>query len=84
MINNIKEEKREVKKLSAKRWLSYFILAVCVIIVYKIFDNFGNVQEWFVVLLKVLKPFLVGIFIAYILMLPCRKIEKIFVLLFVL
>lgn len=78
MINNIKEEKREVKKLSAKRWLSYFILAVCVIIVYKIFDNFGNVQEWFGVLLKVLKPFLVGIFIAYILMLPCRKIEKTF------
>ena len=42
MINNIKEEKREVKKLSAKRWLSYFILAVCVIIVYKIFDNYRN------------------------------------------
>ena len=75
-MKDIKEEKTEVKKLSAKRWISYFLLAVCIIIVYKIFDNFGNVQEWFGTFFKVLKPFLAGIFIAYILMLPCRKIEK--------
>ena len=77
-MKDIKEEKTEVKKLSAKRWISYFLLAVCIIIVYKIFDNFGNVQEWFGTFFKVLKPFLAGIFIAYILMLPCRKIEKIY------
>lgn len=77
-MKNINEEKTEVKKLSAKRWISYFLLAVCIIIVYKIFDNFGNVQEWFGTFFKVLKPFLAGIFIAYILMLPCRKIEKIY------
>ena len=38
-MKDIKEEKAEVKKLSAKRWISYFLLAVCIIIVYKIFDN---------------------------------------------
>lgn len=75
-MKDIKEEKTEVKKWSVKRWMSYFLLAVCIIIVYKIFDNFGNVQEWFGTFFKVLKPFLAGIFIAYILMLPCRKIEK--------
>ena len=76
MLKDVKEEKKENRKLSAKRWVSYFLLAVCIIIVYKILDNFGNVQQWFVILFKALKPFLVGIFIAYILMLPCRKIEK--------
>ena len=76
MLKDVKEEKKENRKLSAKRWVSYFLLAVCIIIVYKILDNFGNVQQWFVTLFKALKPFLVGIFIAYILMLPCRKIEK--------
>ena len=76
MLKDVKEEKKENRKLSAKIWVSYFLLAVCIIIVYKILDNFGNVQQWFVTLFKALKPFLVGIFIAYILMLPCRKIEK--------
>ena len=76
MLKDVKEEKKENRKLSTKRWVSYFLLAVCIIIVYKILDNFGNVQQWFVTLFKALKPFLVGIFIAYILMLPCRKIEK--------
>ena len=76
MLKDVKEEKKENRKLSAKRWVSYFLLAVCIIIVYKILDNFGNVQQWFGTLFKVLKPFLAGIFIAYILMLPCRKIEK--------
>ena len=50
MLKDVKEEKKENRKLSAKRWVSYFLLAVCIIIVYKILDNFGNVQQWFVTL----------------------------------
>ncbi len=77
-----KQERYEYHKntwnttLGAKRWISYFLLAISVIIVYKIFDNFGNVQEWFSTLFRVLKPFLSGILISYVLILPCRAIEK--------
>lgn len=63
-------------KNNRKKWISLFLLAICVIIVYKIFDNFGNIQEWFGTFFRALKPFLAGILIAYILILPCRKIEK--------
>ena len=65
-------------KSNWKKWISWFLLAVAVIIVYKIFDNFGNVQEWFSTLFKVLSPFLVAILISYILILPCRAIERIY------
>lgn len=63
-------------KSNWKKWISWFLLAVCIIIVYKVFDNSGNVQEWFGTFFRVLRPFLAGILIAYILILPCRAIEK--------
>lgn len=63
-------------KSNWKKWISWFLLSVCVIIVYKVFDNFGNVQQWFGTFFRVLRPFLAGILIAYILILPCRAIEK--------
>ena len=63
-------------KSNWKKWISWLLLAICIIIVYKIFDNFGNVQEWFGTFFRVLRPFLAGILIAYILILPCRAIEK--------
>ena len=65
-------------KSNWKKWISWFLLAVSIIIVYKILDNFGNVQNWFGTLFSTLSPFLIGIFIAYILILPCRKIENAF------
>ena len=49
-MKDIKEEKTEVKKLSAKRWISYFLLAVCIIIVYKyltILEMYKNGLEHF-------------------------------------
>ena len=43
MLKDVKEEKKENRKLSAKRWVSYFLLAVCIIIVYKILDNLKKI-----------------------------------------
>ena len=63
-------------KSNWKKWLLWFLLSICVIIVYKIFDNFGNVQQWFGTFFRVLRPFLAGILISYILILPCRAVEK--------
>ena len=46
MLKDVKEEKKENRKLSAKRWVSYCLLAIFIIIVYRILDNFGNVLHY--------------------------------------
>ena len=69
-MNNIKS--------SWKKWLYWFGFAVAVIVVYKALDNFSDVVEGISTFLGVLTPFFVGIFIAYLLYLPCRKFEEIY------
>ncbi len=61
-----------------KNKIAWFIWAVAVILVYKLVDNFNNVQQWFETFFRVLRPFLSGILIAYILILPCKAIEQTF------
>lgn len=65
-------------KANLKKWLSLFLLAVSIIIVYKVLDNFTSVQQWFATFFRVARPFLIGLLIAYILLLPCRWFEKLF------
>ena len=43
--------------------------------VYKIFDNFTEVTEVLGKFFTILRPFFIGIFIAYLLYVPCKKIE---------
>ena len=50
-------------------------IALTVVIVYKMLDNFSNVTEWFGTFFRILKPFLAGLLISYILFMPCKKIE---------
>lgn len=59
-----------------KKWLYWFLLGVAIIIVYKTFDNFGNVIGAIGKFLGILSPFFAGIFIAYLLYMPCKNIEK--------
>lgn len=58
------------------KWIVAFLLGVALIAVYKTFDNFGAVLEWFLNVLRVIRPFIVGFFIAYVLHLPCKKLER--------
>lgn len=67
----------EVKQGWKKR-LSWLIIAIIVVMVYKLLDNFSNVQQWFFTFFGILMPFLIGLLIAYILFIPCAKIEKIY------
>lgn len=60
-----------------KKWIYWFLFAVAVIAVYKAFDNFTDVVNGINTFLGVVAPFLVGIFIAYLLFLPSRKLENI-------
>ena len=64
----------EIKQGWKKR-ISWLLIALTVVIVYKMLDNFSNVTEWFGTFFRILKPFLAGLLISYILFMPCKKIE---------
>jgi len=64
----------EIKQGWKKR-ISWLLVALTVVIVYKMLDNFSNVTEWFGTFFRILKPFLAGLLISYILFMPCKKIE---------
>ena len=61
-----------------KKKSSWLLGAIIVVVVYKLLDNFSGIQEWFGKLFSILKPFLVGLLIAYILFIPCKKIERLY------
>ena len=65
-------------KNHGKKWLYWFILGVAIIAVYKALDNFGDIMGIITKFFDIITPFLVGIFISYLLYMPCRKIEGIY------
>lgn len=65
----------EIKQEWKKR-ISWLLIALTVVIVYKMLDNFSNVTEWFGTFFRILKPFFAGLLISYILFMPCKKIEN--------
>lgn len=60
-----------------KKKVSWLIVAIIVVLVYKILDNYSSVKEWFDTFFRILRPFLAGLLIAYILFIPCRNFERI-------
>lgn len=66
------------KKRTITKWLYWFLFAVAVIAVYKTLDNFTAIGNWIGGLLDVLMPFIVGVLLAYLLYIPCRKMESIY------
>lgn len=58
-----------------KKYLGLFILSVALIIVYKTFDNFGVILNFFAKLIDLLTPFFIGAIVAFILRRPCRRME---------
>ena len=66
------------KKRTITKWLYWFLFAVAVIVVYKTLDNFTAIGDWIGNLLDVLMPFIIGVLIAYLLYIPCRKLESVY------
>lgn len=64
------------KRKSGKKWLYWFSLALTLIIIYKVLDSFSSITGWISRFFSVITPFVIGIIIAYILYIPCKKIEK--------
>ncbi len=63
-------------KNHGKKWLYWFALGVAIIVVYKALDNFGDVMGVITKFFDIITPFLVGIFISYLLYIPCKKVEE--------
>jgi len=58
-----------------KQWGNLAVFAVFIIIVYKIFDNFGTITSHINNLFTIIAPFAMGALIAYILYFPCKSVE---------
>ena len=72
-MNNNKRNKGKLTK-----WLYWFLFAVAVILVYKTLDNFSAIGGWIANFIDVLMPFVIGLLIAYLLYIPCRKLESVY------
>ena len=66
----------EEKKRSLTKWFYWFTLGIAIIVIYKLLDNFTQIGNWFAGLFDVLMPFIVGLLIAYLFYIPCRKVES--------
>lgn len=69
----MKEEKHNIKK-----WGYWFTLAIAIIAVYNVLNNIPYVVSSIKSFIGVIMPFGAGLLIAYILYLPCCKVEKTF------
>lgn len=63
-------------KQNWKRRTSWLLIAIIVVVLYKMLDNLPGITAWFTKLFTILKPFFIGLLISYILFIPCRKIER--------
>lgn len=61
------------------KFIVYFIFCVAVIAVYKTFDSIGVIWNVIKVIAGAISPFAIGFVIAYLLNLPSKKIESVFV-----
>ena len=66
----------EELKNHGKKWFYWLSIGTVLIVIYKVLDQLPNVTEAIGVFFKALSPIIAGVFIAYVLYLPCRKFEK--------
>lgn len=65
----------EKQRKGLTKWGYWVSIIVIGIIIYKLLDNLGNIVGWLGSFLDVMTPFLIGLLIAYILYVPCKKME---------
>lgn len=61
-----------------QKWLFWFSFAVAAISVYKLLDNFTDIVNAVQSFISLLKPFILAMILAYLLYIPCKKIEATF------
>ncbi len=66
-------------KKEFQKYFGLFMVGAILIVVYKTFDSFDKIWDWINWFNAVLSPLVIGTFIAYILSIPCRKIEQLLI-----
>ena len=65
-------------KHHGKKWIYWFTLGIALIVIYKVLEQLPNIAEAVNDFLGTIAPIVTGTFIAYLLYLPCRKLENIY------
>ena len=68
---------RDFKKQLTK-WGPIFFLAILLVVIYKMLDNFGDVVNFCGNFISIMAPFLMGVLIAYLLYIPSKSLEQIY------
>jgi len=68
---------KEIKK-NLSKWMYWFLLAISIILVYKVLDNFTAIGTAIGRFFNVIAPFLAGTLLAYLLYIPASRIERTF------
>ena len=63
--------------MKTKKWFFWVSIGIVLIIIYKFLDNFTGIGNWFAKLFSILAPFVIAIIIFYVLLVPCRQVERI-------
>ena len=63
-------------KNDSNNWLYWFSLGVSILIANKFISGFNNISSGIMKIFSILSPFLGGILLAYLLYMPCAKIER--------
>ena len=66
---------KENKRVWGK-WIYWFTFAVAVIAVYKTLDSFNEILDWIRNLFSILMPFIMGVLVAYLFYIPCKRVEN--------
>ena len=66
---------KEIKK-NLSKWMYWFLLAISIILVYKVLDNFTSIGRAISNFFSIITPFLAGALLAYLLYIPASRIEK--------
>lgn len=65
-------------KQKSKKTIYWLTIGIILIVVYKTLDQLPNIAQGIGTFFKSMQPILLGIFIAYILYIPCQKVENLF------
>lgn len=65
-------------KAWAKKYGGWFVLGILLIACYMMFDEFILITQWFVGIIEILSPFLIGGVLSYFLYIPSSLIERYF------
>lgn len=65
-------------KNHGKKWIYWLTMGIILIVVYKILDQLPNVTEGIGNFFNAMQPIVLGVLIAYLLYLPCKKFENLY------